>query len=235
MKTPRLLTTTYPKHAFADIALLGRKASNLAVLHQVALTPRLPPGALPALMADLDALAVAIPVARQVRAEALVATAAQTATLDDGYAHVKAVRTAVKKCGAPKDVQRAYGVGQNSDPRLVRDVKAALNQILDRAAEHPEEAAGFGLVSQDLAAMALAHQAITDADRTQDHKQVTAPQSTQARNRAANRILKAVARIAGAGGLAFAGDPELLAAFSALKLTRTRTAGSAHPRAPSTR
>ncbi len=235
MKTPRRTTAAHPKHAFADIALLGRKASNLAVLHQAALAPRLPLGALSALIADLDALAVAVPGARQVRAEARVATVAQTATLDDGYAHVKAVRSAVKKGGAPKEVRKAYGVGQNIDPRLVRDVKAALNQILDRAAENPEEAAGFGLVQQDLEAIAFAHQAITDADKTQDHKQVTAPRSTQERNRTANRILKAVARIAGAGGLAFARDPELLAAFSALKLTRTRTARSARPRAPSTR
>ena len=41
--------------------------------------------------------------------------------------------------------------------------------------------------------------------------------STQDRNRTANRILEAVARIAGAGGLEFAGNPEVLVVFKALK------------------
>jgi hypothetical protein len=232
MKTPRLATAAYPKHEFASIAHLGIKASNLALLHQVALEHRLPPGLLATLIDDLDALGVAIPGAHQVRAEARAATAAQTAALGAGHAHVKAVRSAVRKAGAPKVVQKAYGVGQSIDPRLVRDVKAALNQILDRAAEHPEEAAEFGIMEKDLEAISLAHQAVAAADKTQNHKQATAPLSTQERNRTANRILKTVARIAGAGGLEFAGDPELLAAFSALKSTRKRKKGAAKKKDP---
>ena len=100
---------------------------------------------------------------------------------------------------------------------LVRDVKAVLKQILDRASANPDEAASVGIVKKDLDAMAAAHQAITDADMSQEHKRATAPLSTQERNRIANRILDAVARIAEAGGLEFAGEPEMLSAFTALK------------------
>ena len=72
-------------------------------------------------------------------------------------------------------------------------------------------------MKKDLEALDAAYQAITGADQGQDHKQAAAPLSTQERNRTANRILGAVARIAGAGGLEFAEDPEVLAAFTALK------------------
>jgi hypothetical protein len=65
--------------------------------------------------------------------------------------------------------------------------------------------------------MTVIHQAITDADKVQDQKRSKAPLTTQDRNRTANRILDAVARIAGAGGLEFADDPKVLAEFAALK------------------
>src|SRR5687767_2486468 len=81
----------------------------------------------------------------------------------------------------------------------------------------PGEAASFGIVKKDLDAMAATHQAITNADKVQEQKRATAPLSTQGRNRTANRILEAVARIAGAGGLEFAEEPEVLASFTALK------------------
>ncbi len=99
MKTPLLVTAAYPKHEFADIAHLGIKASNLALLHQAALEPRLPPSTLSTLIDDLDALGVAIPGAQ-----------------------------------------------------------AALNQILDRAAENPEEAAELGIVKKDLEAISAEDQ-----------------------------------------------------------------------------
>jgi len=138
----------------------------------------------------------------RVRQEAKVATATQAAALRIGYTRVKAVRSAVRKAHASKEVQQAYGVGQVVNPDVARDVKCVLQLILDRATTNPEEAASFGILQKDLEAIAVAHQAITDADKTQDHKQATAPLSTQERNRTANRILRAVARIAALTGLA---------------------------------
>jgi hypothetical protein len=211
------VTNAHPHQDFSGIARLGLKASNLALLHQAVLAPRLPPATLSTLAEDIDRLAAVVPGTRQVRQEAMVATATQAEALRVGYARVKAVRTAVKKSDASREVKQAYGVGQEVHSELVRDVKSVLQQILDRAASHPDEAASLGLLQKDLEAITAAHQAIANANKTQDHKQVTAPLSTQERNRVANRILAAVARIAGAGALEFAGDADVLAAFAALK------------------
>ena len=217
MTASSLITTAHPHQEFAGIILLGIKASNLALLHNAALEPRLPPLTLSTLVDDLDRLGTVVPGAKQVRQEAKVATAAQAAALRAGYARVKAVRSAVRKARASKEVKQAYGVGQAVNPELVRDVKSVLKQILDRAIANPDEAASFGLVKKDLEALDAAYLAITGADKDQDHKQAAAPLSTQERNRTANRIIMAVARIAGAGGLEFAEAPEVLAAFTALK------------------
>lgn len=217
MTASSLITAAHPHQEFAGLVLLGIKASNLALLHKAVLEPRLPPLTLSTLVEDLDRLGTVVPGAKQVREEAKVATATQAAALRAGYSRVKAVRSAVRKARASKEVKQAYGVGQAVNPELVRDVKAVLKQILDRASENPEEAASFGIVKKDLEALDAAYQAITGADKDQDHKQAAAPLSTQERNRTANRILAAVARIAGAGGLEFAEDPEVLAAFTALK------------------
>ena len=227
MTASSIIATAHPKHDFAGITQLGLKASNLAILHQAALDPRLPPNTLSTLIGDLDLLDTVVPGAKQVRHEARVATADQDATLRAGHARVKAVRDAVKKARASKEVQQAYGVGQTVNPLLVRDVKAALKLILDRGTANPSEAAGFGVLKKDLDAMSAVHQAITDADKVQEQKRAKAPLSTQDRNRTANRILDAVARIAGAGGLEFAEDAEVLAMFKALKPPpKTRKAGA---------
>jgi hypothetical protein len=211
------VTAAHPNQDFATVTLLGLKASNLALLHEAALTPRLPPSLLASLLADLDLLGAVVPEARQIRHEARVATADQDAALRAGYARVQAVRAAVKKARAAPEVQKAYGVGQLVKPTLVRDVKAVLKQILDRATASPDEATSLGILPKDLAAITSAHQAISDADKTQTQKQASAPLSTQERNRTANRVLAAVARIAGAGGLEFADRPDVLAGFTALK------------------
>jgi hypothetical protein len=222
MRSAAINPNAHPNQEFSDITHLGRKASNLALLHAAALGPRLPPTTVSTLVDDLDLLGAAIPGARQSRHEAKVATADQEAALRAGHARVKAVRDAVKKARATDEVKKAYGVGQPLNPALVRDVKSVLQLILDRATANPAEAASLGIVQKDLDAMTVAHQAITDADKLQGQKLSTAPLSTQDRNRTANRILAAVARIAGAGGLEFADDAKVLAEFAALKPASTK-------------
>ncbi len=217
MKAASLNPNAHPKQAFSEVIQLGHKASNLALLHAAALAPRLPPTTVSTLLIDLDLLGAAIPGTRQAHHEAKVATADQDAALRAGHARVSAVRAAVKKARAADEVKKAYGVGQNVNPALVRDVKSALQLILDRAAADPAEAASLGIVQKDLDAMTTAHQAVTAADKIQEHKRSKAPLGTQDRNRTANRIVAAVARIGGAGGLEFADDPKVLAEFTALK------------------
>ena len=211
------LAHAHPNQEFASIIQLGHKASDLAILHQTVLDPRLPLNTRSTLTDDLDLLGVVVPGAKQARLESKVATADQDATMHAGYEHIRAVRSAVKKARAPKEVKRAYSVGHFVNPRVVRDVKAVLKMILDRATANPGEAASLGIVKKDLDAITAVHQAITDVDKIQEQQRARAPLSTQDRNRTANRILEAVARIAGAGGLEFTNNPEVQAAFQALK------------------
>jgi hypothetical protein len=217
MRSAAINPNAHPNQEFANITYLGRKAVNLALLHAAALGLRLPPTTVSTLIDDLDLLGAAVPGARQVRHELKVATADQDAALRAGHARVKAVRAAVKKARASDEVKKAYGVGQALNPAIVRDVKSILQLILDRAAADPAEAGSLGIVQKDLDVMTVLHQAITEADKAQDEKRSRAPLTTQDRNRTANRILDAVARIAGAGGLEFADDPKVLAEFAALK------------------
>ncbi len=113
-------------------------------------------------------------------------------------------------------MQRAYGVGQPTAYRRVRDVRAALQQIVDRATAVPQEAAGFGLVAADVEAMKGFVDQLAEADTTQEKKRASAPLSTKERNVVANRIVQTAAVIAGTGMRAFVGDPPAYERFEAL-------------------
>lgn len=132
----------------------------------------------------------------------------------------------VAKVGAPQEIRRAYGVGQRTDPARVRDVKAALQQIISRATSAPEEAAGFGLIAADVAALTTFLVALTDANTTQEKKRAHAPLSTKERNLTANRILQAAVLIAGAGMRVFADSPPTHAIFEALMAGTKKAAPS---------
>jgi hypothetical protein len=199
MTSPLIVKDTHPRKDFTAITQSGLKALSLALDHQAVIDPRLPAGTVAGLEEDLEALGAAIPGAVQVRHEAKAATTAQNTMLKQGYAQVLAIRKAVRKAEAPKDVQKAYGVGQATAPNRVRDVKAALQQVIDRATIAPAEAAGFGLLAQDVDALKAVLASITDADTRQEKKRASAPRSTKQRNLTANRIVQASARIAGAG------------------------------------
>lgn len=105
-----------------------------------------------------------VPGAKQARDEAKGATLAQNVTLAQGYAHIRAIRVMVRKTGAAADVQRAYSVGQKLTRRSVRDITAALQQIVDRAKANPKEAEGFGLLAADVSALEDAAAAVSKAD-----------------------------------------------------------------------
>src|SRR5262249_2197448 len=133
-----------------------------------------------------------------------------------GYLRVRQIRAAVRRAKAPVEVKHAYGIGRRDHTRTVRDVKAAMQGILDRVKNRPDEAESFGILQKDVDALELELAAITSADSTQEEKRAHAPLATQERNRTANRILAAVARIEGAGRMEFAGDEAIRPSFEAL-------------------
>jgi hypothetical protein len=218
-----IVKDTPSKKGSTSIIQLGLKALNLALVHKAEIDAR-QPGIIERISEDLDAMGVVVPGAVQARHEAIVATSAQNVLVEEGYARVRAIRETVRKSGALQDVRRAYGVGQKIDPDRVRDVKAALQQIVDRATDEPEEAATFGLIPGDVAAMATFITTLVNADSTQEKKRASAPLSTKERNRTGNQILQSVALISGAGRIAFAGNPTTFASFDALVAPVKKTA-----------
>ncbi len=211
-----IVNSTLPRRDFTAITQLGLKALTLTQEHAAALAPRLPQGLVEGLSSDIAALGDVVPDAKRARSEATAATSAQNVALERGFARASAIRTAVRRAKAPADVKRAYGVGQKVKKTCVRDVKAAIQQILERAKEKPAEAEALGIVKKDMESLTQALAAITDADAVQEQKRATAPLSTQERNRTGHRILAAVARIEGAGRIEFADDEAKRARFEAL-------------------
>jgi hypothetical protein len=224
MTSPLIAKDSHPKKDFTGVTQVGLKAYDLGVTHQAVIEPRLPEGTLVGLKEDLDDLGAVVPGAMQARHEAKAATTAQNTRLRQGRTRVRAVRDAVSKSNVSKDIQRAYGVGQATDWARVRDVKAAIKQIVDRATSAPEEAAGFGLLPADVAALQVFLRSITDADATQEKRRASAPLTTKQRNLTANRILLAAGRIAGAGMIAFPDEPLEFGNFKALMEGTKQTA-----------
>lgn len=99
---------------------------------------------------------------------------------------------------------------------MVKATVAALQQIIDRAAAHPEEARGLGILDKDVDAARAALASVLGADAQQEDLRAAAPSTTRERNAAARRIVAAVDRIAAAGILAFATVPKTRANFEAL-------------------
>ncbi|MDI1434509.1 hypothetical protein [Polyangium sorediatum] len=216
MPATLIVKSSYPRKGFTTITQLGLKALHLALTHAAVISPRLPEGLVEGLVSDIESFGDVVPGAKQARSESVAATSEQFAALADGHERARQVRAALHRLKAPVDVKRAYGVGRRTRKDSVSDVKAALQQILDRAKEKPAEAASLGIVQKDVDGFALALAAITDADAKQEQRRASAPLTTQERNRVGNRILAAVARIEGAGRLEFANDPVKRGSFEAL-------------------
>jgi hypothetical protein len=207
---------TFPTRDWTSITRRGLTALSLVQTYSVELSPRLPKSLVQDLTTDVTVLESVIPGARQARNDVRSATIAERTACAQGYALVKQIRAGARKAKAPADVKAAYGVGQHDSPRVTRDVKAAIQQILERAKANPQEAADLGIVQKDIDALNLALATLTEADTQQAQLSANAPLSTKERNRTANRILTAVARIEGAGRIEFAHDEATLAAFTAL-------------------
>ncbi len=205
-----------PKQDWQAIVQLALKAQALANEYATQLGKRVPATFLTSFAADLTSLNSAVPAAMNAHHGAVQLTAAQDAALLTGYNLVAGARTAVRGQTSDKDVLLAYGVGVEVR-MLVKDVKTALQKIIDRATAQVAEADGFGIVDDDVTAMKNALTAIDAADVAQEAARASAPKTTKDRNAIARRLLAGVKRIAGAGMRVFASDPTTRAAFAALK------------------
>ena len=210
---------THPRRDFDGIGQIGLKALGLAQAHKTEIDKRLPGEVLTTLITDLTALGVVVPGAKEARIGVRIATEVRDAAAARTIEAVSAMRGAVRDAGAPADVQHAYGVGQSLDKRNRVVLKAVLGLIFARLADHPEDAAAFGFVQEDIDALKVMRADLDNASTTQQKKRSGAPDATKERNRTANRVLKAVKRIRGAGVLAFAANAKVRASFAELQLS----------------
>jgi hypothetical protein len=231
MSTSFILKDTNPRKPFHIIVQIGLKTLNLATAHKAPIEERLP-GVIDTIAIDLDKLGVAVPGALQKRSESIAMTAEQRDLIQQGHTRVQAIRTMIQMARAPKGIQRAYGVGQKVVPTLHTSVTAALQQIVKRATDAPEEAAAIGLGPVAMADLTSFLATLNAMDKSQEETRAAAPLSTKERNLVANRILQTVAIIAGAGMLAFAGDPTTHASFEALVRRPKRRPSASKKSAP---
>jgi hypothetical protein len=204
-----------PKKPFTSIAVLGWRAFDLVNVHKTEIENRLP-GVTVRLGNDLESIKVVVPGAIQARNMCVASTHAQQALAEKGCDRARDIRATVRRGGAAVEVRKAYGVGRPLNPNNPGSVIAALQQIIERATKEPDEAAGFGLIADDVTALSSLMDALLKADTEQDQKRASAPLSTKERNRTGNRIIQTIVLIAGAGQSAFVDDPEIRARFSEL-------------------
>jgi hypothetical protein len=214
-KTPAPIDTT-----------LGTAAYNLAVQYQTALNPRLPAGMIATLGADLTTLGAA-PAAPAVTTPASptpapTTPAATPPTLAEAVASATGLITAMHAAiaGAKPNaaVRKAYRVSSKAE-KAPKHVIADGTAIVTQAKSDPTEALSLGILPADVTALAAALAAVQAAEIVV--KGSTGGAATGKERHAAEvRMHEAVARIAGAGVLAFATSPTVRAEFAALAVKK---------------
>jgi hypothetical protein len=208
--------TTRKTPAPVDISS-GTAAYQLVTQYAAALDPRLPAGTTADLAADLTTLganpnpppAPAPGTPSPAAPLSLAEATAQAASIISG------VPDAVAGAKAKVDVRKAYGVSGKTPTKEVHAVLADGAKIVARAQGDPAEALSLGILPADVSALSQALAALAAAETAA--KGSAAGVTAKDRRAAETRMHAAVARIAGAGALAFATNAPVRALFSALK------------------
>jgi hypothetical protein len=218
-KAPR----TVRKRTDAQVITLGLAAHELASTHRARIEPRLPPGALDALLAKVTLLRSARPTAILAITDKTASTVAQDHASEGAHAIVVAIRDALVSAKLDVATKKAWGVGTPIRSTSVPHVVAAGQRILARAATHPDEALAAGVLPRDLEALRVAIEALVVADTTQDGKKVSVKAVVAARNAATRAVEEAASRISALGRLEFVNEPPIAGRFAALTERTTPT------------
>ena len=219
----------------------GTTAYLLATTYKAELDPRLPAGTRVNLATDLTTLGAVLteaPAAHpgEPNGEAHGGPATPEATpptpappsLTEAMATavtlITAVRAAMHRAGAKTSVRKAYGVARTTLPKEAKAVVAEGGKIVARVHSNPSEALSLGILPEDATALATALTELTAAEAAAKGGTGDAVKAKQV-DAAEKRMKEAVARIAGAGVLAFARNAELRAKFAALVLEAKSTKG----------
>jgi hypothetical protein len=220
------------KTAAIDVTA-GQSAYGLAIEYRPQIESRLPAGMINNLAADLTTLGFAPPAPTPAPAPAApgpagsstftttTPTPAAPPTLPVALSTVanlvSAIHESVRSGTTSRSVRKEYGAGSTAPATEVKDVLADASKIVTRATEQPSEALTLGILPADITAL---QQAIVElnAAETAAHGTAATTKTTSAIKRAATtRMDQAVAKIAGAGTLAFALVPATRALFEALR------------------
>lgn len=201
---------------FDSITQKGLKAHELAARHRGVLEARLEPGALDALARHLGLLGASVSQQLTARQSMKSATVSQAKALENAAAIVSAIRNAVKAHKADAATQKAFAVGVAMQAKVVKSVASAGGAILGAWARNPDRGRAHGVLEADIAALTAALTAAQAADREQDEKRRDAPLATKARNAASGAVEAATRKIAAAGILQFATQPEIRGEFEEL-------------------
>jgi hypothetical protein len=197
----------------------GSAAYALALQHEADLQPRLPTNTLTNLAADLTLLGdpPAPPVAPSPSPSP--PTPAPPSLADataEAVALITAIHEAVRGAQAPAGVRKAYGISGKAT-KEPKDVMAEGQKILAQAQTDPSQALTLGILPADTAALTQALADLSAAETAAKGKGGAAGTTVKQLHAAEVRMHEAVARIAGAGALAFARTAAVRAQFEALK------------------
>jgi hypothetical protein len=209
MATPK---TSEPVDTSAGLA-----AFALCAQYKTDLEPRLPADTIPNLVADLTTLGSPPPVPG---AAPPAAPAGSPPSLSVAMGTLRdllsATHAAILGTGAKRATRHAYGVSSRALGVEAKALLAAGEKIITQAQANPSEALSLGILPSDVKTL---EQAMSDlkAAETAAMGNAGKPGPTAKDRRAAEaRLGEAVARIAGAGTLAFATNAAVRATFAAL-------------------
>jgi hypothetical protein len=204
-KTPAVVDTT-----------AGTKAFALATTYKSELDPRLPAGIVESLAADLTTLG-ASPLSTN---EAPVQTPAPPSLADAMTAVttlLSALHDAVRGAGAKAEVRKLYGVSSKALSHEGKALIAGGEKMVTQAQADPTQALSLGILPADVVTLV---QALADLRAAEALARGTSGQGAgttgKERRAAERRMREAVARISGAGVLAFATNATVRAEFAAL-------------------
>jgi hypothetical protein len=186
-------------------------------------------GAADALVANADEMRDAISATQSARADRKSATTEQLQAARKGAQQVRAFRRAVRLAGLDRAVLRRFGVGDRVDGRKVGSVAAALQVVLDAAAEQPEAVSKAGIVKEDLEGLRATLVALLSADTSQETKKVGAKGARARRDAVQLRLEAGIGMVLATAAVVFRDQPAIAAEFEAVVPGRGNARASQPP------
>lgn len=192
----------------------------LAVQHRAALEPRLAPGFIDGLAADLASLRSLSAGAVAERSDRSSATISQNDAIKRGAALVSGLRRLLRSgARVDKALQKAFGVGVDVTP-TVGAVSKALEMIINGATRHEAAARAAGVLPADITNARALLAAVGGADQAQEQKKLTAKQATAAAKVVHTRLADNLMHLDSVAQVAL--TPAQAGLFSALTPTTTK-------------